>query len=873
MGTSEMGGPALRPLNILLVEDDPDDFVLARDMFAEIGANRFKIDWARSYQEGREWIVRRAHDIYLIDFRLGAENGLDLLREAIEMGCRQPLILLTGQGDRDIDLQAMELGAADYLVKGHIETPVLERSIRYAVARSRAEQAQRRLATILEATTDFVSTVDPQGKVLFVNKAGCQMVGVSADELPRLGVTDLYATWAGKLILETALPAAIREGAWTGETALRHRAGHEIPVSQVIVAHKGPDGRLEYWSTIARDLTERKAQEEKIQRLSRIHAVLSGINSTIVRVKERQELFDEACRIAVDHGEFIFAWIGLLEHGSARIAAVAHAGRGAEYLSRVTLSARADAPEGQGLTGLAVRSRQPVVCNDIEGDPRPVVERQAQVEFGFRSSVMLPLIVSGEVVGVLLLFAAQKNFFDEEEMKLLNELAGDIAFALDHIAKEEKLDYLAYYDVLTGLPNRSLFVDRLGQRILAAQADGDRLAVIVGDIDGFTSINDSLGQSGGDVVLREVAARLQQALPAKDTVARLGADEYAITIAEVEQDADIARLVSEILPENLGRPIRVGETELHITLRWGIAMYPMDGADSDMLMRNAEAARQRCLEVGERSLFYAPEMNARVSEKLTLRNRLVRALENEQFVLHYQAKVDVRSGRVTGFEALLRWQDPERGLISPAQFIPLLEETGLILDAGRWVIGRALSDRARWCAVRPDFPSIAVNVSPVQLRRASFVDEFESALVAAGSAGPGLDLEITESLFMEDLEGSIRKLEAIRHMGAGIGIDDFGTGYSSLRYIARLPVDVLKIDRSFVVDLPNSPDDMGVVSTVISLAHALDMQVVAEGVETAEQLKLLRLLKCDQAQGYLFSKPVPREQVLEVLDQSIALPE
>jgi EAL domain-containing protein (putative c-di-GMP-specific phosphodiesterase class I) len=293
----------------------------------------------------------------------------------------------------------------------------------------------------------------------------------------------------------------------------------------------------------------------------------------------------------------------------------------------------------------------------------------------------------------------------------------------------------------------------------------------------------------------------------------------------------------------------------------GVALYPGDGRDVGTLCTNAEAALKNAKRRGERFLFYAPQMNARVAERLTLENQLRVAMQEEQFILHYQPKIDLATGGLSGLEALLRWANPELGLVSPDRFVPILEETGMILDIGRWALRKAIADHAAWCArgMRP--PRIAVNVSVIQLRQEQFVADVRNAVESGGASGRHIDLEITESMIMEDVAGSIQKLSELRALGVGISLDDFGTGYSSQSHIAKLPVNTLKIDRSFIAAMSESSEHMAIVSAVISLARALNMKVVAEGVETQEQSNLLRLLRCDEAQGYLYNPALPPETV------------
>ena len=464
-------------------------------------------------------------------------------------------------------------------------------------------------------------------------------------------------------------------------------------------------------------------------------------------------------------------------------------------------------------------------------------------------------------MAVLVLHAAEVGFFDEEELKLLNELVGDIAFNLQYIEKEEKLNYLAYYDALTGLPNSTLFKDRLTQFVHAATRNAGRVAAIIVNLDRFRYLNDSLGRHSGDALLKLVGKRLVEVLREPFSVARTGADTFALAVAGLRHEDDVADLLRDRVFPALGEPFEINGTEIRVSAKAGVVLYPGDGSDAEILLRNAEAALKQAKSSGEKYLFYTPEMNARVAEKLALETKLRRALDREEFVLHYQPKVDMASGRLCGLEALIRWNDPDTGLVPPAKFIPLLEETGLILEVGTWAMRRALEDARGWRTEGVAPPRVAVNVSALQLQQANFVDSVQQVVRAYGEGDCELDLEITESLVMRDIETTMGKLAMLREIGVQIAIDDFGTGYSSLGYLAKLPVNALKIDRSFIAGLTTGPESAAIVSTIITLANSLGLSVIAEGVETDGQADILRRLKCDEMQGYLFSKPLPPEEI------------
>jgi PAS domain S-box-containing protein/diguanylate cyclase (GGDEF)-like protein len=611
-------------------------------------------------------------------------------------------------------------------------------------------------------------------------------------------------------------------------------------------------------ASIGEDITERKEAEDRIAVLNRVYAMLSGINTLIVRVRDRDELFREACRIAVVEGGFRMSLIGMVDRSAMTIVPVASAGKDEELLSAIKGLVSSREISSNTMVARAIREKRAVVSNDSQNDPQVLLGNK-YAEAGVRSMAILPLMVSDEAIGALALYSGKTEFFHEGELNLLTDLAGDIAFAIDHIDKQERLDYLAYYDALTGLANRALFHERLQQSVVNAHEQRRKLALVLLDIERFKTINDTLGRPAGDALLKELAARLSVIAVDVGRLGRIDADHFALMVPDVQSGEELARLIEQRVGEVFRPPFRIGDAELRVSARFGIAMFPGDGADADALFRNAEAALKNAKAKGERYLFYTQTMNERVAEKLSLENNLRQALDKGEFVLHYQPKVNLASGKLTSAEALIRWNDPRTGLVPPLRFIPILEETGLIHEVGRWALGKAIEDYLRWRAAGLAAVRIAVNVSPLQLRNRGFIAEIEQAISIDANAAAGLELEITESLIMEDVKHSIASLQAIRAIGVTIAIDDFGTGFSSLSYLSKLPVDTLKIDRSFVINMTAGPQGLALVSTIINLAHALNLKVVAEGVETEEQLSLLRLLNCDEMQGYLFSKPVPVE--------------
>jgi diguanylate cyclase (GGDEF)-like protein len=612
---------------------------------------------------------------------------------------------------------------------------------------------------------------------------------------------------------------------------------------------------------VARDRNERQGAEDRLKHLNRLYAMVTGISASMVRVRDRVELFNRACRTAVEHGEFEMAWIAMLDPDDNRIVPMAWAGRDEPVMSAIErhfLSSEGTL-DGNSLAARAIREKAPAVSNDVQND-ESLIFRQMHADSGVRSLAVIPLIVSDNAIGVFALYTSKPEFFDADGLQLLTELAGNVAFAMDHLHRQERLDRLYYYDTLTGLANRRSILELVARYMLSAADDGHKMAVFVIDLERFKKLNDSLGRPAGDALLKQVGEWFAQSAENVNLVARLDADHFAVVLPKVMYEAQVARVLERTIAAFMKHEFSLNDAVYRMAAKIGVAVFPDDGTDADTLFNNAEAALKKAKASRDRYLFYAQKMTETVALSLGIENRLRRALEREEFVLHYQPKVNIVSGRLTGAEALIRWHDPVSGLTLPGRFISILEETGLIHDVGRWALRKAIEDYQRWCKEGLQAVPIAVNVSPLQLRNQHFAAEIQQAVSVAANAAAGLQLEITESVIMQDVNRSIGSLLAIRSLGVSIAIDDFGTGFSSLNYLAKLPVDTLKIDRSFVVEMVSATGGLTLVSVIINLAHALKLNTVAEGVETEEQLRQLKSLGCNEMQGYLFGKPVPVEE-------------
>ena len=684
---------------LLLVEDNPGDARLLREMVNEHGSRDIELTHVECMSDAEAYLVERAVDIILLDPGLPDAQGLGAIRRAHTAAPQVPLVVLTGLDDESLAVQALQEGAQDYLIKGQIDPRGLLRFLRYAIERKIMEEAlfeeKERAQVTLNCIGDAVICTDISGNLTFLNLVAEKMTGWSWQDATGKPMAEVVR------ILDTTNHETIPNPM-------------ERAVSQDRIAHLPPNCIL-----IRRD-------------------------------------------------------------------------------------------------GVEI---------PIEDSVAPIHDRQ------------------GEATGAVIVF---------RDVSAARTMALQMAHSAQH-------------DFLTSLPNRMLLNDRVGQAIALAPRHMKGVAVLFLDLDGFKHINDSLGHSIGDKLLQSIAKRLVDCVRGSDTVSRQGGDEFVVLLSEVEQPEDAAITARRML-QAVAQPHSIDQHDLHVTTSIGVSVYPDDGLNAETLIKNADTAMYQAKENGRQSYqFFKPAMNVRAVERQSIEEGLRRALERREFALHYQPKIDLRTGVITGAEALLRWIHPTRGTISPAQFIPIAEDCGLILPIGAWVLRQACKQARAWVDAGLPATTVAVNVSAMEFRDENFIEGLFAILSETSLDPRSLELELTESVLMKRAGSAAAILQALRERGVQVAVDDFGTGYSSLSYLRKFRVDTLKIDQSFVRQISTAGDDTTIVTAVIGMAQSLKLRVIAEGVETLKELEFLRAHQCDEAQGFYFSRPVLPQQFARLL--------
>ncbi|MEX2198964.1 MAG: PAS domain S-box protein [Burkholderiales bacterium] len=743
------------------------------------------------------------------------------------------------------------------------------RSFEAVVALRRSEEHLRasheRFEIVSRATNDVVWDWNLVTDEIWWNENFRTLFGYGPDEIgdhidsrnSRIHAEDLAR-------VKAEVDGAIASGAkaWAGEYRFRCKDGTYLDVYDRGLLNYDANGRAVRMIGAMMNVSERKHAESRMRRHAEHHAAIAGFGQFALDRRSTEELYAAAVRALRCEGVDAVCLMEMFTDTG-------------EFLVR---AAQGEGPHNSiGLRGaIAPDSVWPEILREnssrIAGreylTSRPLDRPWRAWLHAMGSAVYVPVRDDAKPIAMLCIYSVTEHAFGPEEVRFAETIAHVLSTALQRQKAEQRLAHLAQFDPLTGLPNRALLQERLAQSIVRSRRRRYHAGVLFVDLDRFKMVNDTLGHYQGDALIRQVGERLLACVRPGDTVGRIAGDEFAVVLADMARPDDAALVAQKIL-DAIARLFDLGGNEAYVGASIGIAAFPDDGDDAETLLKNADIAMYRAKEQGRNGFrFFTAEMNQRTLAKAQLNTDLRRAIERAEFTLHYQPKVDLADGRLRGLEALLRWNHPQRGMVSPAEFIPALEDSGLILPVGEWVIAEACAQLRRWqqagCAPVP----VAVNLSPKQFRRRDLDRLIREALEREGMPAELLELEITESSLMEDPEDAVRSMHNLRAAGLKISIDDFGTGYSSLSYLTRLPLSALKIDRSFVRDAGDSGEAASIVRAVINMAQNLRFTVIAEGVETQEQVAFLRQHGCDQAQGYFFGRPVSAEQTAKLLPRA-----
>ncbi|MCX8049754.1 MAG: EAL domain-containing protein [Methylohalobius sp.] len=732
-------------------------------------------------------------------------------------------------------------------------------TLRARYAKGRAGQDELLFSALVEAAPDCIEVLNPDGTRRFINRAGLAMLGASD-----------FSQIAARPVWEFIAPAdRTRAKAWI-EQILRGKPGPTIElnlvgldgVSRQVESRGVPlldrSGKIKGALIFTRDLSEHHRVRRDFAKISRLYRTLSQINQLILRRPGRKVLLERTLKILLEEGGFALVFFALSDASNQikhTLLLAAEPGAEATRLGKTLAS----------LVQRALDQNRPWVANT----------QKALDEMGLRPEVnrcrigamaLLPVRVRDRAVGALAVCAQEPGFFEAEHLSLLEELCADIGYALEFEAitlerklQEKELEFLAYHDPLTSLPNRRRLLEHLAQAVAHARRQGVGFALVLLDLDRFKDVNDCFGHSAGDRLLVQVATHLHGQLRATDLLARLGGDEFALVLDDLHTPEDAGRVAAKLI-DSLERSWQIGEEiEVRVGASCGIALYPDHGSEASALLQHADAALYQAKAQGRGQFcYFSPELTARTRHRLHVANQLRWALNGNELALYFQAQLD-KDGNLVGAEALVRWPSPSR-LIPPAEFIPIAEQSGLIAELDLWVIAALCRQGQAWLNAGLAVPLLAANLSPKELSRCRLDQAVTKILETTGFPPQLLALELTETALMEQGQQANEALAALRQLGVSLALDDFGTGYSSLAQLKRLPLDLIKIDKCFVDDLPQLREDCEIASAIIAMGHALGIKVLAEGVETQSQFRFLADQGCDFYQGYLFSQPLPAEE-------------
>ena len=751
--------------------------------------------------------------------------------------------------------------------------------------------SERKFHTISNAAQDAIILTDEDNRVVYWNPAAERILGYGESEIIGHRLYDLLVPVEQIDHVRAGFQrfAASGEGPMVGKTLeleALHKHGYLLPVELSVSALR-MDGR---WHAVGilRDISARKREETRLERTTRALGALHASDRLLTRATNERQLLNGVCRSLVRQAGHDFVWLGLFDPkqpGTLQLAAMAVSRDAAAVPHSPPTACLHDAAEQACPAWRALHGRRAEIVTDIQAFTAAPQWRDAALADGWQSAMSLPLLDGDQALGVISIYGRQAGLFDEEEADLLHELADNLVYGMralrtrdQHLQAQDRLVHQAFHDSLTGLPNRAMLLQALEEVIGRLTRVPGAAGILFIDLDDFKLVNDTLGHDAGDEVLRQVGGRLQGVLRGSDMVARQGGDEFIILMSWLcdgrdgmvteERPSDCsqeAAVVAERVVDALKQPFLIQGQDTYLGASIGIALCPYDASDSQTLLRFADSAMYRAKEVGKGYYaFYSRELSERQHHRMSLANQLHKAIEQQEFVLHYQPIIDLQTGRLVGTEALIRWQHPDGRLVAPAEFLPVAEDMSLIIPIGEWVMGEACRQVRCWCdAGTPLY--VAVNLSVRQLWHSDVVSMVMDNVSRNGIDRSLLELEVTESAMTVDPARMEDFLTQFDQHGIRISLDDFGTGYSSLNRLKHLPIHTLKIDQSFVDGVPGDADDVAIVSATILLARSLSLCSLAEGIETADQWQWLRAAGCGLGQGYYFSRPVPPDEIAALL--------
>ena len=718
---------------------------------------------------------------------------------------------------------------------------------------------------VIDQLPDFLFVKDTESRFLLANAALAATYGFARpDDLIGKSDFDLHPRATAQAFFDIE-QRIIREGVsmMNMEESFPDNAGVQKWYSTTKIPLRNHADEILGIVGVARDITERK-QMESFRLEQGLILELIAKNASLHDVLNRLMLLMESQLVGLRGSIMLLDPVkGILHNGAAPSLPRAYV----DTLEGLAIGPRA------GSCGTAAYTGKTVITSDIQADPLWEGYRDLAASFGLRSCWSTPMLSNEGVLGTFAMYSGEVRSPNATDLRLIEIVTRIASIAMERKRSEDRINFIAHHDALTGLPNRTLLNDLLTQAMLDADRNGSALAVVFIDLDNFKVVNDGLGHVAGDQVLKTIAARMLDRVSPPHSIIRLGGDEFVVLLARKAADTTPLTELLQPLHEAVAEPLEIEGRQLQVTCSMGICSYPDDGRDVETLLMNADAAMYGAKDAGRNNLqFYRAVMNAEVHERLALREQLRQAPARSELFLVYQPQVDLRTGRIFAVEALLRWQHPTLGLVPPAKFIPIAEESGLIGSIGDWAMLTACRQNKAWQTEGTERITVSVNVSAGQFNDRNWTRRVRAVLGETGLAPHHLEFEVTESMLMHDLPRAVQTMRELKTIGVGLSIDDFGIGYSSLSALKSFPVSRLKVDQSFVRDLASDANDRAIATAVISMGQKLGLRVIAEGVETLEQLAILRENDCDEVQGYLFSEPVPASAVAALLKDQPFLP-